>query len=60
MNDKQAECQHLWQYDGKQGSDMWVMCPRCGQTRMVGPYDPVPMMVAKELHIRHDNEDGDV
>lgn len=59
-NKTEAACQHIWVYEGKQGSDTWKVCRLCGQTQIVGPYDPVPGLVAKELRIRHDNEDGDV
>lgn len=60
MPDNQEPCPHIWVYDGKQGSDIWKICIRCGQTQLLGPYDPVPTLVAKELQIRHDDKDGDV
>lgn len=38
MTDNQEPCPHIWVYDGKQGSDIWKICTRCGQTRLLGPY----------------------
>lgn len=59
-NKTEAACQHIWVYEGKQGQDVWKICTRCGQTQLVGPYDAVQALVAKELQIRHDDKDGDV
>ena len=62
---REALCSHIWVYDHKDYNFMYKRCQRCGEVRktdytedMLHPFRA--NQVARELHIRHDGEDGDV
>lgn len=60
-----AECQHVWIYDHKSYTTIFMRCSRCGAVRTCDPGNELlhpfrANQVAKELNIRHDNVDGDV
>ena len=60
------QCPHLWIYDHKDYTTLYMRCSRCKAVRTCEPGDElihpfrVANMVARELNIRHDNVDGDV
>ena len=62
---REALCSHIWVYDHKDYNYMYKRCQRCGAIQktdytedMLHPFQA--NLVARELHIRHDGEDGDV
>ena len=59
MNREQETCQHVWIYDHLVYDTLYMKCPRCGLERPSYPGE-IAARVSKELHIRHDDKDGDV
>ena len=51
----QESCQHVWIYDHADFDDVFL---RCGMIRVAYPGETCHV-VSRELHIRHDAEEGD-
>lgn len=51
-------CSHVWEYYTTTFDDTYLRCPRCGMVRLAYPGETATR-VSRELHIRHDGEEGD-
>ena len=59
-----GDCVHIWIYDHKNYTTIFMRCSRCGAVRTCDPGNellhPYANIAAKELRIRHDGEEGDM